>query len=312
MKILITAPYMIKERLKVEPLLASYPIDVVWADVTERLEEEELLHYLQGVDGIICGDDRFSGRVYDGAKSLKVVVKWGTGIDSIQKEEADRRYVKVFRTLDAFTDPVADTTVGYALAFCRNLIGNDRILKNGGWEKPQGYALSERTVGIIGFGAIGIAVAKRLQACGARLLAYDVVDKPQAVVDQYGVTMVDLLELFAQSDIVTLHCDLNPSSRHLLNATAFATMQRHPYVINTSRGPLIDEASLINALRTGQINGAALDVFEQEPLAVDSPLRTMDNVLLAAHNSNSSPNRWHHVHRNSIRMLAEGLGLDTV
>ena len=304
MKVVISAPYMLRERHKVEPLLSGIPLEIVWADVQERLEEPELIHYLSGAHGIICGDDRFSETVYRQSKDLKVVVKWGTGIDSILKEEAEKYQVKVYRTPNAFTDPVADTALAYALAYCRNVVVNDGILKNGGWHKPQGYALSELTVGIIGLGAIGSAFAKRLQACGARVLAYDIVPK-----DQEYATMVDLPSLLRQSNIISMHCDLNTTSRHLLNSATFAQMHCCPFVINTGRGPLINESDLITALQTKQISGAGLDVFEHEPLALNSPLRSMNNVFLAAHNSNSSLVCWDRVHINSVNMLLEGLGI---
>ncbi len=304
MKVVISAPYMLRERHKVEPLLSGIPLEVVWAAVEERLEEPELIHYLNGAHGIICGDDRFSESVYKQSKDLKVVVKWGTGIDSIQKDEAEKYQVKVYRTPNAFTDPVADTALAYALAYCRNVVVNDSILKSGGWHKPQGYALSELAVGIIGLGAIGSAFAKRLQACGARILAYDILSK-----EQEHVTMVDLPTLVRQSDIISLHCDLNSTSRHILSSATFAQMQRRPFIINTGRGPLINESDLVQALQTKQISGAGLDVFEHEPLALNSPLRSMNNVFLAAHNSNSSLVCWDRVHINSVNMLLEGLGI---
>lgn len=309
MRVLISAPYMVRERNKVEPLLSHYPVEVIWADVAERLEEHDLIRYLNDVQGIICGDDRFSGRVYDHAKSLKVVVKWGTGIDSICKEEAEKRQIQVFRTADAFTEPVADSTLGYILAYCRNLIGNDRILKSGGWHKPQGYAMREMTVGIIGLGTIGIAVAKRLHSFGARLLAYDTADISSELIRSYGIEMVSKEYLLQHSHVITLHCDLNPSSHHCLNSHAFKAMRLRPFIINTARGPLIDEPALVEALKQGIVSGAGLDVFDHEPLPLDSPLRSMENVLLAAHNSNSSPSCWDYVHRNSVNMLVEALKL---
>lgn len=305
-KILISAPYMLRERQKVEPILKQYSMDVVWADVKERLEEKELLEHLQGIEGIICGDDRFSEKVYAGAKNLKVVVKWGTGIDSIRIKDAEKYQIKVFRTPDAFTDPVADTTLGYMLAHVRGIFRNDSILKNGGWDKPQGYALFEKKVGIIGFGAIGNAVAKRLQAFGCKTLAYDV----RNVKPSYGVTLASFEELIQTVDIITLHCDLNSTSCHLLNAAAFGMMKQKPFIINTARGPIVEEPALVAALQKGIVSGAALDVFEEEPLPLDSPLRRMDKVLLASHNSNSSPYCWDRVHQQSVKMLAEGLGLE--
>jgi len=308
-KVLISAPYMLKEREFVSTLLAKYPLEVIWANVHERLSEDELKSALRGIEGIICGDDRFTEHVFQGASSLKTIVKWGTGIDSINAPLAKKYGITVHRTPGAFTQPVADSTLAYMLAFARNVLGNDTILKSGGWEKPAGYSLFEKTFGIVGFGEIGQAVAKRLQAFDATVITYDIRKIEPAILKQLNTAQVSLDELLERSDFVTLHCDLNESSLRLLDERAFARMKRGPIVINTARGPIIDEEALISALQTGRVKGAGLDVFVHEPLASDSPLRKMSNVFLAAHNSNSSPTCWRRVHENSVRMLAEGLGI---
>lgn len=301
---------MIRERGFVEPLLEKYPLNVVWADVCERLEEEDLLAVVSDLDGIICGDDRLTSKVYDRAAKLKVVVKWGTGIDSINKEEAEKRNISVFRTPGAFTEPVADSTLAYILAFCRNVVGNDKILKEGGWDKPKGYSLFERTVGIIGLGDIGNAVAKRLRAFGADIIAYDIAASDVSFFNPHGVRMVEKEEILFRSDFISLHCDLNDSSYQTLKAADFRRMERFPFVLNMARGALIEEKALIEALEREKIVGAALDVFEEEPLPLSSPLRNMDHVFLASHNSNSSPKCWEDVHRHSLKMLMKGLGFE--
>ncbi len=308
-RVLVSAPYMLREREFVEPLLDHPEVEVEWVPVRERLEEDELLGIIQGADGLICGDDRITRGVIDRADHLKVIVKWGTGIDSIDSEYANERGISVCRTPEAFTLPVADTAVGYVLSFSRGIVKNDTILKSGGWDKPQGYSLSERTVGIVGFGAIGTAVAARLQPFGARLLANDIREIPAAQAGALGVEMRPLESLLAESDFVTLHCDLNATSHHILNAERLALCRPETVIINTARGPLVDEPALVHALEEGKIAGAGLDVFEEEPLPCDSPLRHMPQVLLAAHNSNSSPECWRRVHRNSVAMLFDGLGL---
>ena len=307
MKVLITAPYMIRERPKVEKWFEAYGLDITWADVVERLEEDQLLRSIADYDGIICGDDRITKKVLDKAQNLKVIVKWGTGIDSIDNEEAKNKRIPVFRTPNAFTDPVADTTLGIMLCFSRNININDQILKDGGWDKPVGFSLFEKTIGIIGFGDIGTAVAKRLYGFNTNILANDIVEKDPKIIKKYDVQMVSKDEIFERADFITLHCDLNETSFHILNEKAFALMNRSPVVVNTARGPLIHESALIEALKSKSVSGAGLDVFEDEPLPKDSPLRNMDNVLLAAHNANSSPACWDAVHQNSIKMLVTGL-----
>ncbi len=308
-RILITAPYMVREREQVAPLLDRPEVKVEWLPVRERLEEAELLRVIEDVDGIICGDDRITREVIDSTERLKVIVKWGTGIDSIDRDYANERGISVRNTPEAFTLPVADSAVGYILSFCRGISENNSILKAGGWDKPQGYSLSEKTVGIIGFGSIGTAVAKRLRPFGAQVLANDIRDISAEQARTQGVQMHPLETLLAKSDFVALHCDLNETSHHILNAERLALCRPNTVVINTARGPLIDEPALVRALEESRIAGAGLDVFEDEPLPVESPLRRMPQVLLAAHNSNSSPQCWQRVHRNSVAMLFEELGL---
>jgi D-3-phosphoglycerate dehydrogenase / 2-oxoglutarate reductase len=142
-----------------------------------------------------------------------------------------------------------------------------------------------------------------------RILGTDVRAISPEVIRETGLEVVSLEDLLGNADYVSLHCDLNPTSFHLLGERQLAAMRPNAVLVNTARGPIVDEAALIDALRTRRIAGAALDVFEHEPLPVDSPLRQMDNVLLAAHNANSSPSAWEAVHRNTIRLLLEGLAV---
>jgi D-3-phosphoglycerate dehydrogenase len=196
------------------------------------------------------------------------------------------------------------------LYFARGLRQNDDIMKKGGWDKPQGYTLSEKKIGIIGLGNTGTAVAKRLCAFETIIFANDIVEKDPSIIEKYCIKMVSKEEIYEQCDFITLHCDLNESSYHLLNRKVFAKMKNSVYVINTSRGPIVKEDDLICALRDGVIAGAGLDVFEHEPLPVDSLLRKMSNTILSSHNSNSSPVHWQRVHENSIKMLLKGLGIE--
>jgi D-3-phosphoglycerate dehydrogenase len=180
-------------------------------------------------------------------------------------------------------------------------------MKAGEWEKLPGRALNECTLGVIGVGNCGKAVLRRAAVFGMTLLGNDIVTIDPAFTAKHGVVMTMLDDLLARSDFVSLNCDLNPTSRHIINETSLAKMKPSAVLINAARGPLVDEPALVEALQTGRIAGAALDVFEEEPLPLDSPLLRMDNVLLAPHNANSSPAAWERVHENTIRNLVEGL-----
>jgi len=282
-------------------------MEIVIPNVKERMEEEDLLLLIEDIDGVVCGDDRFTKEVYERATRLKVISKWGTGIDSINKTLAEEYGVKVYNTPDAFSHPVSETAFAYMLAFSRNVIVSDIIMKNGGWSKPKGITLGEQTLGIVGCGNIGTRMARMAAAFDMTILTYDIREIPEYIKEPYRIEQVDFETLLRKSDFVSLHCDLNDTSRHIMNKRAFEMMKDTAYVINTSRGGVIDENALVDALKKKKIAGCGLDVFEIEPLPQDSELRRMENVILSSHNSNSSPLYWERVHENTLKNLYEGL-----
>ena len=309
-KVLFTAPYMIPFVDRFKPVFDRYEIELIIPAVQERMEEEDLLKYAGKFDGAICGDDRYTARVIEAcAPRLKVISKWGTGIDSIDAEACSRFEIKICRTLNAFTLPVADTVLGYMLAFARRQPWMDREMKNGKWEKIPGRSLSECALGVIGVGNIGKAVARRALAFDMKIYGNDIIQIEKVFIAETGIEMTDLQTLLSNSDFVSINCDLNPTSYHLMNSDTFALMKPNAVLINSARGPIVEEQALVDALQKGQIAGAALDVFEREPLPLDSPLLKMDNVMLAPHNSNSSPDAWEKVHWNTIKNLLDGLGI---
>ncbi len=182
-------------------------------------------------------------------------------------------------------------------------------MKRGVWDKLPGKTLSECALGIIGVGTIGKTVTRRARAFGMKVLGTDIVEIDHVFITETGIQMTSLDALLAESDFVSLNCDLNPTSYHLINEKTLAKMKPTAVLVNTARGPIVDEKALITALQSGKVGGAALDVFEQEPLPKDSPLLKMDNVMLAPHNANSSPAAWERVHWNTIKNLMEGLGI---
>ena len=309
--ILFSAPYMLLSIDRFRPVLEHYGLDLITAEVHERLEEADLLKYAGQFDGAICGDDRYSARVLEAcAPRLKVLSKWGTGVDSIDAEACARLGIKLCRTTNAFTLPVADTVMGYLLAFARCQPWMDKAMKAGVWDKIPGRALHECTLGIIGVGAIGKTLTRRARAFGMTVLGNDIVEIDHVFIAETGIQMTALESLLSTSDFVSVNCDLNPTSYHLINAQTLRFMRSQAILINCARGPIVEEGALVQALQAGAIGGAALDVFEVEPLPADSPLKQMTNVLLAPHNSNSSPAAWERVHWNTIKNLIKGLGMN--
>ncbi len=295
MRVLITAPYFQPVVDVYRPRFEARGIELVVPHVEERVEAAELLALIPGIDGVICGDDRFTPEVIAAADRLRVISKWGTGVDSIDAAACAARGIAICRTPNAFSEPVADSVLGYALDFVRGLTALDAEMKAGRWQKVPGATLGERTFGIVGVGDVGTAVARRVQAFGARLLGADIRPIGAAALAT-GLVQVELETLLAESDFVSVNCDLNPTSHHLIRAETIARMKKGAVLINTARGPVVREPDLVAALQSGHLGGAALDVFEDEPLPLSSPLRAMANVRLAPHNANSSPRAWERVH----------------
>ncbi|UCF42342.1 MAG: phosphoglycerate dehydrogenase [Planctomycetota bacterium] len=306
-KVLVTAPYMQLVIDRFRHIFEAEDIELIVPPFQERFEEEELLGMVEDVNGVICGDDRFTERVLRAAPQLKVLSKWGTGIDSIDQAACKRLGVAVCNTPNAFSKPVADTVLGYILNFARQLPWVDRTMRQGTWSKVHSVALHECTLGVIGVGNVGKEVVRRATAFGMRVVGNDIVEMPVGFLTETGIEMVWREELLHEADFVSLNCTLNPTSFHLMSDAEFALMKPTAVVINTSRGPVIDEPALVRALQEKQIAGAALDVFEVEPLPADSPLLAMDNVMLAPHNANSGAEAWERVHQNTIRNLLEVL-----
>jgi D-3-phosphoglycerate dehydrogenase len=307
-KIAVTAPYLQIEWDEYKHLLAEF--EVIVPKVEERFGEDEMIKILsEGVEGIICGDDRITKKVIDSAPGLKLIVKWGTGIDSIDRVYAESKGIKVLNTPNAFTIPVSESTIGLMLAILRKIDENNRLMHNGHWFKPKGYTLNELTIGIIGYGNIGSEVARKLSVFTSNILWHDIKSndelcKPGRVF--YG-KRVDLKTLLALSDVITVHCDLNPSSRHLVSSELINGMKDGVILINTARGSIVKEDDLTDSIISRKVSYVGLDVYEKEPLPEGSALRKMDNCILLSHNTNSSHIAWKNVHLNSISMLKSNI-----
>ncbi len=306
-KVLVSAPYAMPVIGRFKAELEAAGCEVVVAKVNERLEEADLLSLIGDIDGVICGDDRFTDKVLAAAPKLKVISKWGTGIDSIDQKACARRGVAVRNTPNAFTEPVADTVLAWLLWFARKPAEQDRDIREGRWQKPGLFALGEKTLGIVGVGNIGRAVARRAKAFGMTLLGCDPVRPPEDFLKETGLEMLSFPELLAASDFVSLNCDLNPTSDGLMNAAALARMKPGAFLLNAARGPLIVEKDLVAALESERLAGAGLDVYEHEPLPEGSRLRKLPQVVMSPHNSNGSPRAYERVHANTIKNLLDVL-----
>lgn len=204
--VLISAPYMLPFMHRFTPILESFGLTVVIPPVDERLEAEDILRYAGKFEGTICGDDRYTAEVIEAcAPQLKVLSKWGTGIDSLDQEAAERFGVKIYRTPNAFTVPVSESVMGSMLSFARNLPWMDKAMKAGEWKKISGHTLSESVLGVIGVGNIGQAVIRRARPFGMKILGNDIVPiEPDFIIEQ-GVEMTSLEDLLSRADYISLN-----------------------------------------------------------------------------------------------------------
>lgn len=246
-------------------------------------QEDELAAAVGESAAAIAGVEPWTRRVLESAPFLKVIARTGVGYDAIDLEAANERGVLVTATPGANHHSVAEAAVGLIVAALRRFAFADRQMRTAGWNpRPYGVELRNKTVGVIGTGLIGKEVVKRLQGWEVNVLVSDVV-RDQAFAQRYGARYVELPELFAAADVITVHAPLLPATHHLISETVLRAMKPTAYLVNTSRGPLVDEAALAVALKEGWIAGAALDVFETEPLPHDSPLLGLQNVTLTQH-----------------------------
>jgi phosphoglycerate dehydrogenase-like enzyme len=287
-KILITARTFDVVGSTATDRLRSAGCEVLRATVAGPLDEAALLQQLPGCDAVLASVDQYTARVLDSAAAanLKIISRWGVGYDTIDLGAATARGVVVAYTPGLLTETVADYAFALLLAAARRIHTAHRSMSQGQWAVAWGHDVAGKTLGIVGCGRIGCAVARRGRGFGMRLLGYDIRPSPEA--ERSGVQLVPLEELLAQSDFVSLHAALTPESRGLIGAPELRLMRPTSFLVNTGRGPLIDESSLVRALSEGWIAGAALDVYGLEPLAIDHPLRRAPNVLLSPHQSSFS------------------------
>ena len=242
-----------------------------------RLSEDEVAELVAtDVIAILAGLEPLTDRVLSNAKSLRVIARCGTGLDSVDLQAASRLGIDVFNTPDAPTQAVAELTIAHMLNSLRHISTTDSNMRSGKWTPTMGSLLATKTVGLIGVGRIGSAVAKIAQAFGARVIGFDPV-----VSSHNSVELLSLDEVLNQSDIVSLHVPINDQTHHIMNASAISRMKPGSIVVNVSRGGLIDESALHDALKSQHLSGAALDCFEDEPYS--GPLLQLPGVHVTAH-----------------------------
>lgn len=306
-RVLITCPQLQATIGGYRKLFEERNIDIELPDVDQQLSEAQLLDLIDGFDGVIAGDDEFTARVLEKASRLRIIARWGVGVDAVDLAAAERLGILVSNTPDVFAHEVADVVMGYVVLLARQLHKLDQSVRDGNWVKIQGISTRDKTMGVIGVGSIGRQVVGRAAAFGMATMGYDIAPVDDAFVEETGIRLADLEELLEGSDFISLNCNLTPANTHMLGAREFTLMKRGVYIINAARGALINESALVQALREGKVAGAALDVFEKEPLPANSPLRQFANCIFGTHNSSNTTEAVKRVNDLAIENLLHGL-----
>jgi D-3-phosphoglycerate dehydrogenase len=306
--VLVTCPPMLGLIDEFAPAFAENGLDFTPAKVTQILSIEELLEIVPKHDGWIIGDDPATRAVVEaGVKGkLRAAVKWGVGVDNVDFAAFRDFGVPVENTPGVFGGEVADVALTYVLGLARETYRVDREIRfNNGWPKPSGISVAGRTVAIVGFGDIGSQTARRIVACGGKVIAYDPMYRPVAGIE---VETAEWPARVGEADFLIFTCPLNHATRGMFNHDLLPKLKKGVRVVNVARGPVVIEAALLDGLKSGIVHSAALDVFEVEPLAPDNPLRKFDRCIFGSHNGSNSADAVRRVSHIAIGKIARFLG----
>lgn len=286
--VLVTCPPMLGQIDRFMDLAAERGLKLHAAKITQIMPVPELIETVPNYDGWIIGDDEATRAVFEAGKAgrLRAAVKWGIGVDNVDFAACRDLDIPIINTPQMFGSEVADVATAFVISLARHLFEIDRGVRAGNWPKPAGISLLGRRVGVVGLGDIGRNACTRLQALGLNVVAYD-----PGVADAGipGLERAAWPEKVGDLDFLVFTCALNKHNFHMLDADVLAQTRPGIRIVNVARGPLIDEAALIDAMNSGHVHSAALDVFEVEPLPMDSPLRDMgDRIILGTHNGSNS------------------------
>ncbi|MBK8566365.1 MAG: phosphoglycerate dehydrogenase [Saprospiraceae bacterium] len=311
MKVLVTCPPMLRLIDEFRPEFTSKNIDLLTPDVVQTLTEEELIAILPGVDGWIIGDDPATERVFEAGKhgKLRAAVKWGVGVDNVNFEACKKLGIPVANTPLMFGEEVGSLAVHYTIGLARQTFLIDRGVRAGEWPKPAGISLLDKTAALIGFGDIGKSTARMLNAFGININIYDPFAS-RTDEDEMRYRFYGFPDRIDEADFVVVTCALTSETKHLINAESIARMKDGIRIVNVSRGPVIDEAALISGLKSGKVHSAALDVFETEPLPMDSPLRSFERCVFGTHNGSNTVDAVRRASKQAMKILFKFLEID--
>lgn len=309
MKILVSCPPMLGMIDNFKNVFKSKGLKISTPNVIQTMSVEQLIKVVPQHDGWIIGDDPATREVFEAGKSgnLKAAVKWGIGVDNVDFDACKDLEIPIINTPDMFGTEVADIATGYVIGLARETFEIDRSVRDGGWIKPRGISLSGKTVALIGFGDIGKSTAKRLLALGMNVIAYDPYAEDDSSLDEVQRSLWP--NRAEEADFIVITSSLTESSYHMLNVETFKRVKDGVRIVNVGRGPIIDEASLEGALKTGKVYSAAMDVFEVEPLPMDSFLRKHPHCIFGSHNASNTSDAVERTSHIAIKALCNFLGI---
>ena len=281
MKVLITSRSFGKIGDSAKKILEDAGIEIT--NISVNFDQAEFERIIPEFDALIIGAHDFSEADMERCPKLKIICKHGVGLDNIHVNKAKELGIAVCNAPGTNSNAVADLALGLMLSVCRKISHSAALVRDGVWKSHIGEDVCGKTVGLLGFGAIAKGVARRARGFGMKILAYDpfVTQLPEEF--EGWVELCDMDKVITSCDILSVHIPLTPETRNTISTAELAKMKQGSYVINTARGGIVDEAALYNALVSGHLNGAAMDVVESEPMTPDHPLLSLDNVVVTPH-----------------------------
>lgn len=276
---------------------------------SQYVNQKILLRIIHKYDALLCGDDEITQKVIDKATKLKVISKWGTGIDSIDKNYAIKKGIKIFNTPGAFTNGVATMALAMLLSFYRKINENHNDIIKGQWKKYPGETLIRKKIGVIGVGNIGKRIFEMLRGFNTLNYGNDLKKIDKNFLNRNNVKIKSKKFLYNNCDVLIFSTDLNKYSYRLINENSIKELKKKPLIINVGRGGVIENNALIKALKMKKISGACLDVFEDEPIKKNSKLKKYKNCIFTSHNAFNTKNEVDFVHKNTLQNIFKGLKL---
>ena len=308
-KVLITPPSFARTDGAPLKLLENNGFEYVRNTNDGPFSKEEMIKLVKDCDGIILGVDPCDRDVLAAALKLKVVSRFGVGADNVDTEYCKEHGIAFYRTIGVNADAVADSTFALMLAVAKKIVTLDADVRAGRWYEAETYEINNKTLGLIGFGNVGVKVAKRATGFDMKVITYDLY-RNEELAKSVGVSYVDTIEeVLKESDIISLHIPLTSETYHLIGIKEIALMKPLAIVVNTARGGIIDEAVLADALEQNKILGAGLDVFENEPLKKDCRFFKLKNVILSPHSAADTFETSRKVSFAAVKNLLDGFGL---